>query len=113
MAGVYSAVTGTVAQLLTFPIEPGLSPDAAIPGRDSPEIQQWLDLARAGDEASFGRLVDAYQRIAVRTALVALGRHEDAEDVAQEAFLVAWRKLTSFRGESTFRTWLLTIVWRK
>jgi RNA polymerase sigma-70 factor (ECF subfamily) len=57
--------------------------------------------------------VDLYQRVAVRTALVALGRREDAEDVAQEAFLLAWRKLAGFRGDSTFRTWLLTIVWRK
>jgi RNA polymerase sigma-70 factor (ECF subfamily) len=48
-----------------------------------------------------------------RTALAALGSREDAEDAAQEAFVVAWQKLPGFRGDATFRTWLLTIVWRK
>jgi RNA polymerase sigma-70 factor (ECF subfamily) len=38
---------------------------------------------------------------------------EDAEDAAQETFVVAWQKLGGFRGEATFRTWLLTIAWRK
>lgn len=106
-------MTGTVADLLTLPLDPGTTAADAAPGRDSPDVQQWLDRARAGDETAFGCLVDAYQRVAVRTALAALGRREDAEDVAQEAFLLAWRKLRGFRGDSSFRTWLLTIVWRK
>ena len=105
-------MTGTVADLLTLPLDPGTTADAA-PGRESAQVQQWLDRARTGDEAAFGCLVEAYQRIAIRTAMAALGRQEDAEDVAQEAFLLAWRKLAGFRGESSFRTWLLTIVWRK
>jgi RNA polymerase sigma-70 factor (ECF subfamily) len=45
--------------------------------------------------------------------MAALGRREDAEDVAQESFVAAWRKLGGFQGQSTFRTWLLTIVWRR
>ena len=106
-------MTGTVAELLTFPLDPGTTASDAAPGRESPEVQQWLDRARTGDEAAFGHLVDAYQRAAIRTAMTALGRQEDAEDVAQEAFLLAWRKLGGFRGDSSFRTWLLTIVWRK
>ena len=107
-------MTGAVAQLLTLPLDPGTTTgDASGPGRESAEIHEWLTLARAGDQAAFGRLVDAYQRIAFRTALSALGRREDAEEIAQEAFLLAWRKLGSFRGDSTFRTWLLTIVWRR
>jgi RNA polymerase sigma-70 factor (ECF subfamily) len=109
-------VTVTVAQLLTFPLEPGPNSDAAAPARESRETadtDRWLAAARSGNHEAFGHLVEVYQRIAVRTALVALGRVEDAEDVAQEAFLLAWRKLGGFRGESSFRTWLLTIVWRK
>jgi RNA polymerase sigma-70 factor (ECF subfamily) len=82
-------------------------------GRESAEIQTLLDRARAGDQAAFGRLVDLHQRVVLRTAMAALGRAEDAEDAAQEAFVQAWRHLGSFRGRSTFRTWLLTIVWRK
>lgn len=101
-------MTGTVAELLPFPLDPGRNPPL-----EADDVQAWLTSARAGDQISFGRLVDAYQRVAVRTALIALGKVEDAEDVAQEAFLLAWRKLGGFRGDSTFRTWLLTIVWRK
>jgi RNA polymerase sigma-70 factor (ECF subfamily) len=106
-------VTGTVAELLTLPLDPGTTAEDAAPGRETLEVRQWLDRARAGDEAAFGCLVDTYQRVAVRAAMAALGRREDAEDVAQEAFLLAWRKLAGFRGDSSFRTWLLTIVWRK
>ena len=46
-----------------------------------------------GDQAAFGRLIDLHQRVVFRTALAALGRREDAEDAAQEAFLQAWRNL--------------------
>ena len=48
-----------------------------------------------------------------RAALAALGSREDAEDATQEAFVVAWQKLPGFRGAASFRTWLLTIAWRK
>ena len=109
-------MTGTVAHVLTFPLEPGsaseLTSEVREP-REIAEVEVWLASARAGDQSAFGCLVDLYQRVAVRTALVALGRMEDAEDVAQESFLIAWRKLEGFRGDSSFRTWLLTIVWRK
>ena len=109
-------MTGTVAHVLTFPLEPGSTPESnseAREPREAAEVEAWLAGARAGDHAAFGCLVDLYQRVAVRTALVALGRMEDAEDVAQEAFLIAWRKLEGFRGDSSFRTWLLTVVWRR
>jgi RNA polymerase sigma-70 factor (ECF subfamily) len=48
-----------------------------------------------------------------RAALAAVGSAAEADDVAQEAFITAYRKLGSFRGESQFRTWLLSITWRK
>src|SRR5689334_4354605 len=107
------AVTGTVAELLSFPLEPGSTANATSPARETPDVQELIALARSGDHAAFGRLIELYQRVAVRTALAAVGRREDAEDVAQEAFLMAWRKLGAFRGDASFRTWLLTIVWRK
>jgi RNA polymerase sigma-70 factor (ECF subfamily) len=102
-------VTGTVATILTLP-QP--ESEASRPF-ETAEVQRWLERARAGDQDAFGALVDAHRRVVFRTAYTALGRHEDAEDVAQEAFILAWRKLAGFRGESSFRTWLLTIVWRK
>ena len=72
-----------------------------------------VEAAARGDREAFGELVLLHERVAVRTALAALGRLADAEDAAQDAFLLAWRKLPAFRGDASFRTWLLTIVWRQ
>jgi len=104
------AVTAIAADLLTAlpPVDA-----AAAEGRESAEIRTLIDAARAGDREAFGGLVVLNERVVLRTALAALGSREDAEDVTQEAFLVAWQKLPDFRGDSTFRTWLLTITWRK
>ena len=75
-----------------------------------------LDLVRraqSGDVEAFGELVERNRRAVFRAALAAVGSPAEADDVAQEAFVTAYRKLTSFRGESQFRTWLLSITWRK
>lgn len=69
--------------------------------------------AQAGDVEAFGELVERNRRAVVRAATAALGNPADADDVAQEAFVTAFQKLNGFRGESSFRTWLLTITWRK
>jgi RNA polymerase sigma-70 factor (ECF subfamily) len=86
--------------------------DVAMADRDTPGERALVAAAAAGDREAFGELVLLHERVAVRTALAALGRQADAEDVAQDAFLIAWRKLPHFRGDASFRTWLLTIVWR-
>lgn len=70
-------------------------------------------LAQAGDTEAFGELVERNRRAVFRAALAAVGSATEADDVAQEAFVTAWRKLSGFRGESQFRTWLLAITWRK
>lgn len=75
-----------------------------------------LDLVRraqGGDTDAFGELVERHRRAVFRAALAAVGSTAEADDVAQEAFVTAYRKLTGFRGESAFRTWLLAITWRK
>src|SRR5260221_10575314 len=103
-------VTAAIADLSTLV-------DSADPrlatSREEPHLRALIEAARGGDREAFGDLVTLYQRVVFRTALAALGRREDAEDASQEAFVVAWKKLPGFRGDSTFRTWLLTIVWRK
>ena len=70
-------------------------------------------LAQAGDTEAFGELVERNRRAVFRAALAAVGSPTEADDVAQEAFVTAWQKLDGFRGESQFRTWLLSITWRK
>lgn len=69
--------------------------------------------ARAGDPEAFGELVVRHREAVQRTALAALGGRADAEDVTQEAFVAAYRRLPTFRGEASFRTWLLRIAWRR
>ena len=69
--------------------------------------------ARQGDTAAFGELVDRYRAAVYRAAQAALGSASEAEDVAQEAFLAAYRKMDTYRGEASFKTWLLTIAWRR
>lgn len=80
---------------------------------DTPQVRAWVSAAQAGDRAAFDALVGLYYRSVYRTAMAALQRSEDAEDATQDAFVLAWRKMAAFRGESTFKTWLLTIVWRQ
>jgi RNA polymerase sigma-70 factor, ECF subfamily len=104
-----SAVTDAVADILTIPA----ARDLPAGSRDTPEVRALIDTARAGSREAFGELVTMHERVLFRTALAVLGSREDAQDATQEAFIVAWRKLGGFRGDATFRTWLLTIVWRK
>lgn len=80
---------------------------------ETPQIRAWVQAAQAGDRDAFDALVGVYYRAVYRTAMAALQRSEDAEDATQDAFVLAWRKVPAFRGESTFKTWLLTIVWRQ
>jgi RNA polymerase sigma-70 factor (ECF subfamily) len=70
-------------------------------------------LAQAGDVEAFGELVERNRRAVFRAALACVGNAAEADDVAQEAFVTAYRKLSTFRGEAQFRTWLLAITWRK
>jgi RNA polymerase sigma-70 factor (ECF subfamily) len=69
--------------------------------------------ARQGDPAAFGELVNRHRSAVYRAAAAALGSHADAEDAAQDAFLAAFRRLDTFRGDSSFKTWLLTITWHQ
>jgi RNA polymerase sigma-70 factor (ECF subfamily) len=72
-----------------------------------------IDRARRGDTEAFGDLVDRHRHAVYRAALAALRSPEEAEDVAQETFVTAYQKLDTFRGEASFKTWVVTIAWRK
>jgi RNA polymerase sigma-70 factor (ECF subfamily) len=72
-----------------------------------------VEQARGGDATAFGVLVERYQHVVFRTALAIVGRRDEAEEVAQDAFLKAYRSLDGFRGEASLKTWLLSITWRQ
>jgi len=67
-------------------------------------------LALAGEEAAFAALVERYLRSAYVVALSVTRRHEDAQDAAQEAFLVALDRLEECRNPDKFAGWFMTIV---
>lgn len=66
--------------------------------------------ARAGDQAAFSRLVEAYERRIFRLAKNITSNEQDAEDVLQETFLKAYEHLSDFQGNSKFYTWLVRIA---
>lgn len=66
--------------------------------------------AAAGDLDAFTRLVERYASLAAAVALARTGRPQIAEEVAQEAFLEAWRSLPSLRDPAAFPAWLRRVV---
>ena len=64
----------------------------------------------AGDEHAYRELVERYQRQVFSLARRMLGSTEDAEDLTQETFVQAFRGLESYRGLSSFSTWLYRIA---
>jgi RNA polymerase sigma-70 factor (ECF subfamily) len=69
--------------------------------------------ARQGDSAAFGELVNRHRTAVYRAARAAVDSHQEAEDVAQDAFVQAFRRLDGFRGDASFKTWMLTIAWHQ
>ncbi len=66
--------------------------------------------AQQDDERAFGELVTRYESKVYSLAMKMLRNPEDAEDVLQETFLRAYRGLKSFKGNSTFSTWIYRIT---
>ena len=71
--------------------------------------QQLVERAQRGDKSAFELLVAKYQRKLARLLSRFIRDPAEVEDVAQEAFIIAYRALPSFRGESAFYTWLYRI----
>ena len=72
--------------------------------------QQLVERAQAGDKKAFELLVIKYQRKVERLLLRIVRDHAEVEDIAQEAFIKAYRALANFRGDSAFYTWLYRIA---
>jgi RNA polymerase sigma-70 factor (ECF subfamily) len=75
-----------------------------------PSETELIRRSQAGDREAFGALVEQHQRYVYNLALRTVGNGQDAEDLAQEAFVRAWTAITSFRLQARFRTWLFRIV---
>ena len=68
--------------------------------------------ARGGDTEAFADLMSRHGQAVYRMALAALASPADAEEVVQWSFLRAYRKLDTFREESSFKTWVSAIAWK-
>ena len=69
-----------------------------------------VGLARAGDDGAMSALVQRHHGAAYRVAVSLTRDGDSAQDVVQDAFLKAFRGLGRFRGDASFKTWLMTIT---
>jgi RNA polymerase sigma-70 factor (ECF subfamily) len=79
------------------------------------EIQEdedllYIERVLAGEASAFTPLMTKYRRLVYAIAYRYTGNHEEANDLAQETFIKAYNNLSRFRGEASFKTWLLRIV---
>lgn len=79
------------------------------PSELAPDDAALIALWRGGDERAATALVERHAQAIARFA-ASLGEREEVEEIVQDTFIRAFGSLDSFRGESTFRTWLLTIT---
>jgi RNA polymerase sigma-70 factor (ECF subfamily) len=70
----------------------------------------WIQNSLAGDTEAYAALIKQHQKMVHALAFRMTGSLADAEDLAQETFLRAFRQLDSFRAESKFSTWLCQIA---
>jgi RNA polymerase sigma-70 factor (ECF subfamily) len=76
------------------------------------EETEWVTRAKAGDERATACLIGRYRARVVRLAARTLHRSGDSEDVAQDAFIQAFRNLKNLKSDEAFSTWLYRIVIR-
>lgn len=69
-----------------------------------------VDLVRSGRREAFRHIMQRCNQRLFRVARAVLGEDSEAEDVLQESYMSAYRKLDSFRGDSTLLTWMTSIV---
>jgi RNA polymerase sigma-70 factor, ECF subfamily len=81
--------------------------DVELSNRDE---AQMIASILAGDTEQYHELIRPYERSVYKMALSFMKNEADAEDVAQESFLKAFRKLADFRGQAKFSTWLISIT---
>ena len=72
-----------------------------------------IDACLRGDPASSRLLVEAYGALVLSVALNVVGNRQDAEDICQETFFQVFSRLDRYDRARSFKTWLLTIAYRR
>jgi RNA polymerase sigma-70 factor (ECF subfamily) len=80
---------------------------------DVPEDQKLVKRAQGGDLEAYDELIRRYQERIYATIYHMTANHEDANDLAQETFIKAYQALNSFKGDSSFFTWVYRIAVNK
>ena len=81
-----------------------------MPSRNDDDLELCSRAAK-GDQLAFAALVARHER-PLRSFLARMASPDVADDIAQEAFLKAWRSAASYDGRARFSTWLTRIAWR-
>ncbi len=81
-----------------------------ISGLPSLDDKKLIEESKNGNHNAYKQLVERNMKQAYNLAYRFVGNHDDAEDVAQDAFVRAYRSLKYFRGDAEFSTWLYRIV---
>jgi RNA polymerase sigma-70 factor, ECF subfamily len=79
----------------------------------APDDAQLVARSLKQDHEAFGQLIDRHASVIINLAYRMVGNHAEAEDLAQEAFLTAFKALSTFRADSKFSTWLYRIASNK
>ncbi len=77
---------------------------------ETEEERDWVKQSLQGDDAAFAALVLRYQHMIYSVAYRMTGSLAEAEDLTQEAFVQAFRQLSSYRAEARFSSWLYRIA---
>ncbi|MBI3882030.1 MAG: sigma-70 family RNA polymerase sigma factor [Verrucomicrobia bacterium] len=88
-------------------VEPASTTDTSVQER------ALIQRAQGGDLSAYDELVRRYQERVYATLYHMTSNHEDAHDLAQEAFVKAWQAIKSFKGDSSFYTWVYRIAVNK
>ena len=89
------------------------APATNSPAAAEPDEMTLVSQARRGDMDAYSSLVRRYQERIYATMYHMTSNHEDANDLAQESFIKAYQALKSFKGDSSFYTWLYRIAVNK
>ena len=99
-------MSGVIALMEPYAARPSLTQPATDESADRTLVRQ----AQSGDLDAFDQLVVRYQERIYALVYHMTSNHEDAHDLAQEAFVKAWKALKNFKGDSSFYTWVYRIA---
>jgi len=107
---MYNAIVLGQQVPMTTPVATEPAVEKRITPEKQAQEQAWALAAQTGDNTAFMQIVDTFQQPVYNLCYRMLGDSNEAEDAAQETFLRAYTKLSSFKPNRRFSSWLLSIA---